>query len=305
MVELAGAVALGVPALVGVGAGSLIYGWQRNRTRQARSRRLAKVVGLGQPSPGVANRARRAAWALVSVNWQRLSRTLIAHQVAATRSATVTILLGGVVGLLSGQVACYVPVVFAVAVLTWLRQQSAAHRRLEEQAPAALEMLSAGLRAGYSVPQAIARVGRESPQPTAGEFAAVGRELAVGSSLADSLMHLAQRTALADYTMVGTVIWIHGQVGGNLAVVLDSVVATLRDRFDLREQVRALTAQQRMASTTLSMLPLGVLMLLLLVDRPFVEPMFALPAGRVLLGIGAVLLAAGWGTMRALSRVEL
>jgi hypothetical protein len=33
--------------------------------------------------------------------------------------------------------------------------------------------------------------------------------------------------------------------------------------------------------------------------------MFSLPVGRVLLGIGAGLLAAGWGTMRLITRVEL
>jgi len=305
MPEFAGAIALGVSALVGIGAALLTYASLRNRAHSARSRRLAQVVGLRQPVPGATSRARHAIISPVYRAGRRVSAALLGHRLAATRVATLAIGGGAVVGLLSGQMQWYLPVVAAVGILTWLRKQSAALRRLEQQAPAALETLSAGLRAGYSVPQAIALVGRESPEPTAGEFALVGRELAVGSSLADSLTHLAARTGLADYTMVSTVIWIHGQVGGNLAVVLDSVVETLQERFELREQIRALTAQQRMASATLSMLPVGMLMLLLVVDRPFIEPMFTTPIGRLLLGIGAVLLAAGWGTMRLLTRVEL
>jgi tight adherence protein B len=305
MNDLTVAASLGVPLLVGLGAGLMTFGMLRRRARHARTRRLAALVGMDPQGPGAVGVARQASKSLLQQLAQRMGHLLIVRQVAAKRIGTLTVIAGALTGLLSGQPMWYAPVLCAAAVMVWLHLHATTHRKLEQQAPAALEMLAAGLRAGFSVPQAIALVGRESPEPTGVEFAGVERELALGSTLADSLTHLADRTGLGDYRMVSTVIWIHAQVGGNLAVVLDSVVSTLRQRFDLREQVNALTSQQRMGSTVLAMLPVFVLLLLLLVDRPFVEPMFSQFAGRIMLGIAGVLLAAGWGTMRLLSRVEL
>ena len=60
-----------------------------------------------------------------------------------------------------------------------------------------------------------------------------------------------------------------------------------------------------MASLVLSLLPVGVLLLFLTVDRAFIEPMFNLPVGRILLTLAALLLTAGWAAMRGVSRVEL
>ena len=68
-----------------------------------------------------------------------------------------------VVALISGAFTWLVLVGVAGGAMYWVRRQSATLRGLERQAPAAIEMVSAALRAGYSVPQAMARVARESP----------------------------------------------------------------------------------------------------------------------------------------------
>src|SRR5207253_4279630 len=53
-------------------------------------------------------------------------------------------------------------------------------QRLEAQALDAMGLLASGLRAGYSVPQAIAPVARPSPRPTAAEVALPASQTLVG-----------------------------------------------------------------------------------------------------------------------------
>ena len=52
---------------------------------------------------------------------------------------------------------------------------------------------------------------------------------------------------------------------------------TVRERFELRRQVDAVTAQQRLSSTVLTVLPFGLLMFLFVMDRSFVEPLVVQP----------------------------
>ena len=177
--------------------------------------------------------------------------------------------------------------------------------RVEAQALNALQLLSQGLRAGYSVPQAIALVARHSPEPTASEFSLAAQEISVGVHLADAIARLALRTANPDYNLVAIIVRVQYEVGGNLAQILDSVGNTLRERFDLRRQMNALTAQQRLSSMILTGLPFGLLAFLFVMDRSFVDPLFTQPIGQALLVVAGVMVFIGWTVMRSLGRIEV
>jgi tight adherence protein B len=177
--------------------------------------------------------------------------------------------------------------------------------RIDAQVLDAIGFLSSGLRAGYSVPQAIALVARHSPEPTAQEFHIAAQEVAVGVTLSESVKRLAQRTANPDYELVAIIIDVQHEVGGNLAQILDSVGNTVRERFELRRQVEALTAQQRLSSIILTVLPFALLMLLFVMDRSFVDPLISQPAGRVLLAVSGVMVFLGWTVMRSMGKVEV
>ena len=60
---------------------------------------------------------------------------------------------------------------------------------------------------------------------------------------------------------------IQRQVGGNLAELLDTVAATMREREYMRRQVAALAAEGKLSAWVLGGLP-PVFMLYLLLDQP-------------------------------------
>jgi tight adherence protein B len=176
---------------------------------------------------------------------------------------------------------------------------------IEAQSLDAMSLLASGLRAGYSVPQAVALVARQSPEPTAAEFGIAAQEIAVGVGLADAITRLARRTANADYALVAIIIRVQHEVGGNLAQILDSVSSTMRERLELRQYVQSLTAQQRLSSMVLTVLPFGLLAFLFVVDRSFVDPLFTEPVGRLMLALAGVMVFVGWTIMRGMGRVEV
>ena len=72
-------------------------------------------------------------------------------------------------------------------------------------------------------------------------------ETRVGRPLGDSLDDTAARMASKDFTWVAQAIAIHREVGGDLAEVLDTVGQTIRERNQIRRQVKALSAEGRMS----------------------------------------------------------
>jgi tight adherence protein B len=290
--SIAGLCSLGV-VLIGSG----VY---RAKQRAATSRRVAEVLSE-QP------RLLRSAH--LRHSWVVEARRKLAHleaNASAFRSPAVALAcLTALIGL-----ATVSPVWLALSVLSALAAYFCGGRerrrgRIEAQALDAMGLFASGLRAGYSVPQAIDLVAKHIPKPTSDEFALAAQEISVGVQLAEAIMRMARRTANRDYELVAIIIRVQHEVGGNLAQILDSVGSTLRERFELRRQVNALTAQQRLSSMVLTVLPFALLALLFTMDRAFVDPLFTAPLGRIILAVAGAMVFVGWTIMRSIGRVEV
>jgi tight adherence protein B len=216
----------------------------------------------------------------------------------------VAALIGLALGLVTGGPAGPLLTLVASVLAFAMSRGPRTRRQLELQAPMAIGLLSSGLRAGYSVPQSIALVARESPAPTAEEFRQASREIEVGVSLPDALQRLAERTGLAEYQLVAIIVGVQHEVGGDLPHALDDVETTVRERQELREQIAALTAQQRLSSIVLSALPFAIFGFMLAADRQYAEPMLTTLVGRVLLTITVALVGANWFIMQSLGKLE-
>ena len=77
---------------------------------------------------------------------------------------------------------------------------------------------------------------------------------------------------------------IQRQVGGNLAELLDTVAATMREREYMRRQVAALAAEGKLSAWVLGGLPPVFMLYLLLTNRDYVMPLFTDPMGWLMLG---------------------
>jgi tight adherence protein B len=75
--------------------------------------------------------------------------------------------------------------------------------------------------------------------------------------------------------------------------VLDRVADTARERSELRRLIQTLTAQGRMSRWIITALPVGLLVLISVLNPGYMSPLFETGGGRLALAIGAVLLVMG------------
>jgi tight adherence protein B len=169
------------------------------------------------------------------------------------------------------------------------RRQAAFADQLDDS----LQLMAGSLRAGHSLLRSVDSVSQEADAPTSEEFARIVNETRVGRDLNDSLDEVAQRMGSDDFTWVAQAIAIHREVGGNLAEVLDAVGHTIRERNQIRRQVKALSAEGKLSAIVLMALPFGVTVFLSLTNPGYIGKFTESLAGYVMLGVAALMLLVG------------
>lgn len=106
-----------------------------------------------------------------------------------------------------------------------------------------LQLLSNGIRAGLSVPQAIGMVTNELKPPISQEFNTMLQQNKIGVPLEECLENLVERVPTQDNQMFVSAVNILRETGGNLAEVFDTIVDVIRERIRLQQKVDTYTAQ--------------------------------------------------------------
>ena len=173
------------------------------------------------------------------------------------------------------------------------------------QLPDTLQLMAGSMAAGYSLPQAVDTVVREGVDPISTEFNRALVESRLGVPLEDALDEVADRMQSRDFLWVVMAIRIQRQVGGNLAELLTTVAATLREREQLRRQVQVLSAEGRLSAWILGLLPVLFGVYLLISNPDYLAPLISDILGWIMLGVGAVLMLVGTLWMRKIVNVEV
>ena len=193
-------------------------------------------------------------------------------------------------------------------LLPWMylgRRASKRKAKFYEELPDSMQMLAGSLSAGYSLPQALDNVAKESSGPLGQEINRALLESRLGLPLEDTLEAVAQRMDSMDFHWVVMAIRINRKVGGNLAEVLTTVGQTLRETRappstgeDAVCRGQALRLDPRGASDPADRLHA-------LVRPEYIMPLFTQPIGWVILGVGLILYIIGIIWMRNLVNMEV
>jgi tight adherence protein B len=166
-------------------------------------------------------------------------------------------------------------------------------KQLNSQLPQALSLLSNGLRAGFSFPQAMAVVSREMEAPIAEEFSKVLRDNSYGKNMNEALEDLAKRTDDEDLDIFITTLLIQMQVGGDLSEILDTISGTIRERVKLKGDVHTLTSQSRMSAVIIGIMPIAIAGAIFMLNPEYIGTLFSDPLGLMMLGTAAVMMMIG------------
>jgi tight adherence protein B len=177
--------------------------------------------------------------------------------------------------------------------------------KFDEQLPSTLQLLAGALQAGHSLQQAVDTVVHEAGDPIAGEFHRVLTEARLGRPLEEAFEAMAKRTGSVDFEWTVMAIRLQRQVGGNLAEVLSTVSQTIRDRYSLKRQIRALSAEGRLSSLILSILPILLFAALLAFNPLFLRPLYTTSIGIMMMAGAAVLMILGVLWLRKITEIKV
>ena len=298
------------------------------RYRSVRERRLARLAAVGNAPVSTGPAGERGAASLIPeslvvraeelaerrgfsvalrIKLDRAGMTLRVGEFVA--GSALLVLAGYFAGslllsnLLIGMVLGIVGGVSPLLVLNFkIRRRS---KLMHAQLTDVLSILASSLRAGHSFLQSLDLVSQEIGEPSSEEYRRLLAELRLGRELNDSLDAMAVRIGSEDFKWAIVAVKIQREVGGNLAEILDTVAATLREREAVRGQVKALSAEGRLSMYLLCGLPFAVALYMMLVNPDYLNLLWTTRMGLVMLAVGGSLMGLGILWMRKVVRIDV
>jgi tight adherence protein B len=270
-------------------------------SRLLRRGRLAGSAGLARTLAAVPGTARLEALL------EQADAPLSVAQLISACAAIAAAGFGFAITMRAGVAAPLFPVLGGLApILFLLARRSKRSHRLSEQLPEALDMMSRSLRAGHSLPSSFQVVAGEMPQPIAIEFARAYEEQKLGRSIEDAVVQMAGRApGNGDFQIFAVSTVIQRETGGNLAEILDKIAGTIRERYKFYGKLRALTAEGRASGLVLGALPIGVILMLSVMNPNYLGRLFDNPIGNKILAFAVVSWCAGLGWIWKLTKLEV
>jgi tight adherence protein B len=236
-----------------------------------------------------------------SSRWRRFTESLA---IADINLSPTQIVIGTVLGTILATVLCVTlfgsPIfgIFGLLVPLFVHNSIKAkltrkRRLFGEQLPDTLQIVASALRAGHTIVGALAVVSSESPEPTRGEIQRVVADEQLGVPLETALERVAARMASREFEQVAIVAGLQREAGGNAAEVLDRVGENVREGIELRQLVRSLTAQGRLSRWVLTLLPLGLALVIAILDPGYLSPLIDKPLGRAILVAAGIMIVIG------------
>ena len=203
--------------------------------------------------------------------------------------------IGGIIG-------AYLPGIYVK------RAEKSRLKKFDNQLGDMLNLMVNGLRAGYSTLQAMEAVSRELPPPICDEFRRVVQEMQLGLAMDQALDHLLRRISSGDLDLCVTAVNVQREVGGNLAEILDVISFTIRERVRIKGEIAALTAQGRATAWVISAMPIALVLLLYLVNRPYIMQFFNPETARCgipMLILASLMIASGFYITQKLVAIDI
>jgi tight adherence protein B len=181
-----------------------------------------------------------------------------------------------------------------------------------------LTLMANGLRAGYSLLQAMEAVGREMPPPLSVEFRRVVREIGLGVDHDRAFNNLMRRVPSDDLDLVVTAIAVQQEIGGNLSEILETIGEVIRERVRIKGEIQVLTAQGQLSGYVISFLPIALGLILYAMNQEYIGRMIftcesrgvgdelcSQPCGWILIGVALFGIAVGFFAIQKIIDIEV
>ena len=177
--------------------------------------------------------------------------------------------------------------------------------KFQKQLPEALELIARSLKAGHSFPSGMKLASDEFDDPLGPEFDETLNEINFGVSVPDALKNLANRIDCPDLKFFVISVILQRETGGNLAEIIESLAYIIRERFKLYGKVKILAAEGKLSAIILVAIPFLLIIVLRFINPDYIDTLFSEPAGRIMAGVAAFMMALGILVMKKMVNIKI
>ena len=174
-----------------------------------------------------------------------------------------------------------------------------------------IQAVAAGLKAGYSVENAIRGAGRDM-EPMYGpdkrirrEFSLMIRQLDMNMAAGPVLEAFAGRTGQEDVENFVNVFAAAKKSGGDSIAVIRNAVRLISDRIDTEKEIRTMIASQKLEFDIMCVVPFAIILYMKVTFGEFLGALYGNAAGICVMTICLLIYAAAYRTGRKIVRIEV
>ena len=174
-----------------------------------------------------------------------------------------------------------------------------------------IQAVAAGLKAGYSVENAIRGAGRDM-EPLYGpdkrirrEFSLMIRQLDMNMAAGPVLEAFAGRTGQEDVENFVNVFAAAKKSGGDSIAVIRNAVRLISDRIDTEKEIRTMIASQKLEFDIMCVVPFAIILYMKVTFGEFLGALYGNAAGICVMTICLLIYAAAYRTGRKIVRIEV
>jgi tight adherence protein B len=200
--------------------------------------------------------------------------------------------------LIAGQhmlVALGVAFAGAFGIPRWLLSylKTRREKRFTVEFPSAVDVIVRGVKAGLPLGDCLNIIANEAQEPVRGEFRLIVESMALGVPMHEAVTKLYERVPLPEANFFAIVVSIQQRAGGNLSEVLANLSRVLRDRKKMKSKINALSMEAKASAWIIGALPFIVAGLVYLTSPKYIELLWTVPIGRIMLACCAVWMGIG------------
>ncbi|QQE74756.1 type II secretion system F family protein [Brevibacillus composti] len=177
----------------------------------------------------------------------------------------------------------------------------------------AILSIASSLKAGASLQVALLRcqqdlakqLGHKKERPMLDELEKLNRDIQFGVSLEEALQKFRDAINQEDVTQFVDAALITKSRGGNLAEVIQNTTMMITDKITVQQEIMVATAQKRMEAKMLTFMPLGIVLVIMVLNPGYMEPMYDSWVGSSLMFLAALMLIANYFLGRAITKINI
>ncbi|OGT65244.1 MAG: hypothetical protein A3J38_08020 [Gammaproteobacteria bacterium RIFCSPHIGHO2_12_FULL_45_9] len=194
--------------------------------------------------------------------------------------------------------------ILLVVLLQRSLTESKRQQKLIEQLPNTIDLIVQALSAETSLSETVHSLAKRLKDPIKKFFKKAEEHMTAGMTPAHAIQKAAKPDKLFEFDFFATVLVMHEETGSDTIRSLQYVSEVLREQRALQLKIKALTAEARMSTIVVGIIPLFILAFFASTQKLFIQLLFQTKVGHILLLIALVLYILGLTIIYQMAKVD-